>query len=89
MSNTKVGLLTGSTLLIVGGIVLSITIRRRNRTLAGRARKQITTLKQQAAKLGDRASDLLEKGLHEVERQKKNLTGAMEAGKSVYGKIAG
>jgi len=89
MSNTKLGILIGSALLVTGAIVCGVTMRRRNRTLAGRARKQVTLLKEHAAKLGDRASDLIEKGLHEVSRQKKNLAEAMEAGKSAYDRIAG
>jgi hypothetical protein len=93
MSNTKLGILIGSALLVTGAVVCGITMRRRNHTLAGRARKQVTMFKHQAAKLGERASDLIEKGLHEAQRQKKNLAEAMEvgkeAGKSAYERIAG
>lgn len=89
MSNTKLGIMVGSALLVTGAIVCGITIRRRNRTLAGRARRQVTTLKNQAARLTDRASDLIGKGLHEVHRRKKNLADAVEAGKSAYERIAG
>ncbi|HWF10654.1 MAG TPA: hypothetical protein VG297_19435 [Bryobacteraceae bacterium] len=89
MSNTKLGILAGSALLVTGAIVCGVAIRRRNQTLAGRARRQITTLKNEAARLSDRASDLIEKGLHEVHRQKKNLADVMEAGKTAYERIAG
>jgi hypothetical protein len=89
MSNTKLGILIGSALLVTGAVVCGVTIRRRNQTLAGRARRQITTLKNEAVRLTDRASNLIEKSLHEVHRQKKNLADVMEAGKTAYERIAG
>ena len=57
--------------------------QRRNTFLA-RTRRQAEDLARQMAEMSSLAADLLEKGREELERQRKGLADAVEAGKKAY-----
>jgi BMFP domain-containing protein YqiC len=95
MSNTKVGILVGTG--AIAGVALYVANRRgRNRSILARTRRQAELLKDRASNLKDRASKLTEsaadfmgKSRDEVERQKKGVFQAIEAGKAAYHRMAG
>lgn len=88
MSNTRVGFLIGSGVATGIAVVYAAKTRRRNRSLLARTRRQAYILKHQAEKLRDSAADLIEKGIEEAERRKKELVQAVEAGKAAYHRLA-
>lgn len=58
--------------------------RRRRNSLLARTRRQADDLARQMAGASSAAGELLEKGREEIERQKKGLLNAVEAGKKAY-----
>jgi hypothetical protein len=89
MSNTKVGLVIGSSIVTACALIYAARARSRNRSLLARTRKQAALLKHQASKLRETAADLIEKGRDEANRQKKHLVNAVEAGRAAYQRVAG
>jgi hypothetical protein len=74
MSNTTVRCLIGSSVAIMGALVIyAARTRSRNRSLLARTRKQADVLKRQAAKLGEAAAE--------------GLTDALDAGKAAYQRV--
>jgi hypothetical protein len=91
MSNTKVGMMIGSgvvTGIATVAIVRAAQTRRRNRSLLGRTRYQAMVLGRQAAKLRESMEDLIDSGRSEVNRRKKHIVKAIEAGRAAYSRVA-
>jgi hypothetical protein len=91
MNNTKVGVMIGSG--VVTGIATVVIVRaaqtrRRNRSLLGRTRQRAIILGRQAAKLRESVEDLIDTGRTEVNRKRKHLVKAIEAGKAAYSRVA-
>lgn len=65
-------------------VYLAYRARRRRVRFVGRTLKQAVGLARQAVDMGCAAVQLLEKGREEIDRQKKGLVDAVEAGKAAY-----
>lgn len=92
MRNTKVGIWIGSgvvTGLATVALIYAAKTRRKNRSLSARTRHQAVIIKRQAAKLRESVEDLIDSGREEVNRKKKHLVHAIEAGKAAYQRVAG
>jgi hypothetical protein len=91
MSNTKVGILIASGLvtgLTMTAVIQTARVRGRKRSLLGRTRRQALILKQQVSKLGESVGELIDTGRREINRKKKYLVRALDAGRATYQRVA-
>lgn len=89
MSNMKVGILIGSGVAAGIGLTYAVKVRRRRRTLIGRARRQAAILRRRALMLSGVAAGIIEAGRKEALRRKKLMAECVGPVRLAYQKVAG